>query len=56
MSDESVLKEDLIELRKRLGLTQTEMADRLEMSLVVIRRSNQASLRIATSTAWRLSV
>jgi transcriptional regulator with XRE-family HTH domain len=38
MADEKYLKEDLIELRKELGLTQREMADRLHMAL----RSYQA--------------
>ena len=33
MFDENFLREDLIDLRKRLGLTQTEMADRLDMSI-----------------------
>ena len=56
MSDENFLREDLIVLRKRLGLTQTEMADRLDMSLGGYQAIESASLRIATSTAWRLSV
>jgi transcriptional regulator with XRE-family HTH domain len=33
MSDEKFLKEDLINLRKELGLTQQEMADQLDMAL-----------------------
>jgi transcriptional regulator with XRE-family HTH domain len=33
MNDEAFLKEDLINLRKELGLTQQEMADRLGMAL-----------------------
>ncbi len=33
MSDEKFLKEDLVNLRKELGLTQQEMADRLDMAL-----------------------
>jgi len=38
MTDETFLKEDLIELRKELGLTQQEMAAKLDMAL----RSYQA--------------
>src|SRR5260370_37771931 len=33
MTDEKFLKEDLVNLRKELGLTQQEMADRLDMAL-----------------------
>lgn len=33
MSDESYIKEDLIELRKNLALTQHQMADELGMAL-----------------------